>query len=149
MESVATLDGGALFAQPRLRHACSIIQVDDHVPQREHLRLVAHHDLAERLHGCPARRQAWQWIMLIFSGSVVGIRVLRRANYMRVGLGDDRLAQKAIGRVRAFDDLRHKTLKSANEQTRQICQRLLHLVEGHHRKGVPDDDDADEQRDAG
>ena len=108
MESVATLDGGVLFAQHRLRHACSVTQVDDHVPQREHLRLVADHDLGGRLHGCPARRQAWQWIMLVLSGSVVGIRVLRHAHYMRVGLANDGLAEKAIGRVRAFNNLRHK-----------------------------------------
>ena len=115
MESVATLDGGVLFAQHRRRRACSVTQVDDHVPQREHLRLVAHHDLAERLHGGPARRQARQWICSISTGSAVGIRVLCHTDYVRVGLANDRLAEKAIWDMRAFDNLFQKTMNGEND----------------------------------
>ena len=116
VESAATRNGGLICAVHPLRHASSVTQVDDHVPQREHLRLIAHHDLAERLHGCPARRHAWKWIMLVWSGSAVGIRVLRDAHYMRVRLANDGLAMKAIGRVRAFDDLRTRRRRKAQKK---------------------------------
>jgi hypothetical protein len=61
---------------------------------------------------------------------MVGIRVLRHTDYMRVGLANDRLAEKANSRVRAFDNLRNETLEGANDQTGQMCrcQRLLRLV---------------------
>ena len=111
--------------------------VDDHVPQRQHLRLVAHNDLTERPHGCPTRRQARQRIRV----STIGGRVLCNARYVRVGLADDRLAEEAFGRVRALYDLRHTTMRVPG--TRVGLERR-----GHHRKRVPDDDDADEQRDA-
>jgi hypothetical protein len=104
MESAATRDGGLVCAHHQLRPACSATQVDDDVPEREHLRLVAHHNLAERLHSSPARRQARQWARV----STVGIRVLRHTDYVRVGLANDRLAKKAIGRVRAFNNLCQK-----------------------------------------
>jgi hypothetical protein len=45
----------------------------------------------------------------IYTGSAIGIRVLRHTDYVRVGLAHDRLAEKAIGRVRALDDLRQRT----------------------------------------
>ena len=115
------------------RHASSVTQVDDHVPQREHLRLVAHHDLAERLHGGPACRQARQWIKLIISGPAVGNRVLRDAHYMRVGLADDGLAMKAIGGVRAFDDLRQKTRKA---QKKNISDVPAAIAPGGVRRGI-------------
>ena len=80
--------------------------VDDHVPQRQHLRLVAHDDLTERLHGCPTRRQARQRIGV----SAIRSRVRCNARYVRVGLANDRLAEEAFGRVRALYDLRHTSM---------------------------------------
>ena len=80
--------------------------VDDDVPQRQHLRLVADNDLTERLHGCPTRRQARQRVRV----STICSRVFGNTRYMRVGLADDRLAEEAFGRVRALYDLRHTSM---------------------------------------